>query len=119
MLRSVCAAVITKYRNRAIAQLAFVMLMTAGLILGSVKGGRKMDDGMIALLFLLYLATGTMWIVGSFSLAKAKGYSSDMIGGVFIFLVILGFCFPIALFVFPVVVLFGLNDKTRERLRRF
>ena len=110
---------ITKYRNRGIAQLFLAILMTAGLILVFMKTERKMSDGMTALLLLFCLATLTMWMVRSFSLAKAKGYSGDMMGKVFIFLFVLGFCFPIAPFVFPVVVIFGLEDKTRERLRRF
>ena len=94
-------------------------MTAAGLVFGFTKIGPRTSDGMIALLIVFYLATVTMWMVGSFSLAKAKGYSSDMMGAVFIFLFILGFCFPIAPFVLPAVVLFGLKDKTRERLRRF
>lgn len=113
---------ITKHRNRGISQLAIAILMTAALVFGFMKSGRKTSetsDGVFALLFLLYLATVTMWMVGSFSLAKAKGYGTDMMGGIFIFLFILGFCFPVAPLVFPAVVIFGLKDKTRERLRRF
>jgi predicted permease len=93
--------------------------MTAGLVFSFTKLNHRTSDGTIALLLLFYLATVTMWMVGSFSLARAKGYSSDMMGAVFIFLFILGFCFPVAPFVFPAVVVFGLKDKTRERLRRF
>lgn len=89
--------------------------MTIGLVFGLVNAGRAGRDDIFALLILPYLATVTMWMVGSFSLAKAKGYGSDMMGAVFMLLFILGFCFPIAPFVFPAVVLFGLKDKTRER----
>jgi hypothetical protein len=110
---------ITKHRNRGLAQLVFAILMTVGLVFGVLKDGRHTSDGMTALLVLLYFATVTMWMVGSFSLAKAKGYGSDMMGGVFLFLFILGFCFPIAPFAMPAVVIFGLKDKTRERWRRF
>jgi len=55
---------------------------------------------------------------GSFSFAKAKGYATDMIGGIFIFLLVLGCCIPIAPFVFPAVAIFGLKDKTRKSRRR-
>jgi hypothetical protein len=66
----------------------------------------------------LYLATVTMWMVGSFSLAKAKGHHADTVGSIFIFLFILGFCIPMAPFIFPGFVIFGLEDKTKGRRRR-
>jgi len=72
------------------------------------------DDRFIFLLFL-YLGTVIMWMVASFSLAKAKGYSSDETGAIFIFLFLLAFCFPVAAFLLPGVVIFGLKDKTRVR----
>lgn len=114
---------ISKHRNRAILQLVVALSMTA-LLVGMFYNERMnlrfghLNDGWIALGFLFYLATVTMWMVASFSLARAKGYHSDMVGGIFLFLIILGFCFPIAPLVFPGFVIFGLKDKTRERMRR-
>jgi len=76
-----------------------------------------MNDNWKVIVILSYLGTVTMWMVGSFSLAKAKGYGSDMMGGIFLFLFILGFCIPFAPFVFPGLVIFGLKDKAQHRSR--
>lgn len=58
-------------------------------------------------------------MAASFSLAKAKakGYAADMVGGMFLFLFLLGGCIPFAPFLFPFVALFGLKDKTHHRSR--
>ena len=73
------------------------------------------SDAYFVLVLFLYLGCWAMWMAASFTLAKAKGYAGDIAGGIFLFLIILGFCFPVAAFVFPAVVLFGLKDKTKER----
>ena len=78
----------------------------------------RLNEGWMVTWFLLYLGTVSLWMVGSFSLARAKGYHTDTMGGLFIFLFLLGFCFPVAPFLFPAVVIFGLKDKASER-RRF
>src|SRR5690242_8809946 len=110
---------ITKHRNRGIGQLACAVFMTVALvILFRHSGGFRMSDNWKVILILSYLSTVTMWMVGSFSLAKAKGYGSDMMGGIFLFLFLLGFCIPIAPFVFPGLVIFGLKDKTKRRSQR-
>ena len=93
--------------------------MTAGFIVWLIKLSFHGSDGQRAMMVLFYFATVTMWMVGSFSLAKAKGHSADSMGAVFIFLIIFGLCIPIAPFVFPGFVIFGLEDKTRERSRGF
>ena len=76
------------------------------------------NDNFLVLVLFLYLGAVVMWMAGSFTLAKAKGYEGDMVGGVFMFLLILGCCFPIAPLLFPGVVIFALKDKTRGRRRR-
>jgi cytochrome bd-type quinol oxidase subunit 2 len=113
---------ISKHRNRGIIQLAFAMVLTGVLIFMWRKGAahlrlRQVSDGWMIFWFFLYLGTVTLWMVGSFSLAKAKGYGTDMMGGLFMFLFLLGFCIPLAPFVFPGFVIFGLKDKTRKRKR--
>ena len=108
---------ISTYRNRGILQLSFAVVLTVVLTIMGYTWGRRMKDTQIAILILLYLAAVTMWMVGGFSLAKAKGYDGDMVGGVFVFLYIAGFCFPLVPFIFPGVVIFGLKDKTRHRHR--
>ena len=73
------------------------------------------SDNYLVLLLFVYLGCWTMWMVASFTLAKAKGYAGDFAGAIFLLLIVLGFCFPVAVFVFPAVVLFGLEDKTKTR----
>ena len=114
---------ISKHRNRGILQLTLALALTGLLIFMWHKGGshlrlNRVSDGWMIFWFFLYLGTITLWMIGSFSLAKAKGYGTDMIGGLFLFLFVLGFCIPIAPMVFPGFVIFGLKDKTRERKRR-
>jgi len=110
---------IAKYRNKGLLQLACAVAMTALFVYLILYWKiRSPSDNRGIVLALLYFACWTMWMVASFTLAKAKGYATDLAGGILLFLILLAFCFPIAVFLFPVVVLFGLNDKTRERLRR-
>ncbi len=114
---------IPKYRNRALIQLACALVLTALLVfwisLIVRQGIQHRNENYMALLLVLYLGCWTMWMIASYSLAKAKGYSGEMAGGIFVFLMVIAFCFPIAAILFPVAVIFGLDDKTRRRLRRF
>ena len=104
---------IPKYRNRGIAQLVLAISLTALLIyLICQGGGLHTSDNWVVLGTLLYIACWATWLLASFSLAKAKGYGRDYTGSVLIFLFLLSFCFPVALFVFPVVVIFGLSFAT-------
>src|SRR5712691_9462715 len=106
---------IPKYRNRGILQLICALAMTVALIaiaLSSRRQAHRMSDERILVLILLYFGSVKMWMVGSFTLARAKGHGRDTIGGIFLFLLLLGFCVPIAPFVFPGLVIFGLKDRT-------
>ena len=109
---------IPKHRNRGIAQLVVAIGLTALLIYLMSQGRglpNKNRDNWVVFGILLYVACWAMWLFASFSLAKAKGYGPDYFGAILIFLYILAFCFPVALFVFPAVVIFGFKDKTKER----
>jgi len=92
--------------------------LTALLIyLVSRKRGLHTSDNWFVLAILLYVACWAMWMFASFTLARAKGYGPDHFGAILIFLYIFAFCFPVAIFVFPVVAIFGLKDKAKERRR--
>ena len=91
-------------------------LLLAYMLRKGVRTFRGVSDGWMAFGIFLYLGTVTMWGLASFSFAKAKGYSSDQTGAILIFLFILAFCFPVAAFVLPAVVI-GLKDKTHARRR--
>jgi hypothetical protein len=109
---------ITKYRNWGILQLICALALTVAVVIVFRGRGLNISDNRTIILIILYLAAVTLWMVGSFSLAKAKGYGSDTMGGIFLFLFLLGFCIPIAPFVFPGFVIFGLKDKMKRRSRR-
>ncbi len=112
---------IPKYRNRGIFQLVCAILMTAVLVVGVGRAGKTSyhtDGGWIALALVLYIAAYIMWTKAGFSFVRAKGYPRDYAGQMFLFLIILGFCFPGAAFVLPAVALFGLDDRSGTRKRR-
>ena len=108
---------ITKYRNRGLIQFVAALHVAAIAIIVFVLVDGKNSDGWIAFMVLAYLATIVLLMAASFSLAKAKGYADDMVGGMFLFLFLLGCCIPFAPFLFPFVVLLGLKDKTQRRSR--
>ena len=90
---------IPKHRNRAILQLASALALTVAIIVIAVSSRRqpqRISDERIVVLLLLYLGSMTLWMIGSFSLARAKGHGRDTIGGIFLFLFLLGFCVPLA-----------------------
>jgi hypothetical protein len=109
---------ISRFRNRSLLQYAIAILLTVlfGIVASRINRVNVNDDQLV-MLILLYVGSWVMWMWGSFTLAKAKGYGSDWSGNVFIFLLALGFCFPIAPFIFPGFIIFGLKDKTRDHRR--
>lgn len=107
---------ISKYRTKGFIQLTCAIIMSALLVyLFLRRDSQHPSENYFILLLFLYIGCWTMWMIASFSLAKAKGYAGDMAGGILLFLILIGFCFPVAVFVFPAVVLFGLKDKTKGR----
>jgi hypothetical protein len=109
---------ISKHRNRAIVQLVFAAVVTVLLVVLFKNHGRHMTNDFGLIVFFSLLGMTVLWSIGGFSLAQAKGYDFHTMGGAFIFLFIAGFCVPIARFLFPLVVMFGLPDKTAPRRRR-
>jgi len=106
---------ITKYRNRGLIQFVTALHIAAIAIGLFVWFDGKESDGWVAFLVLAYIGTVILLMAASFSLAKAKGYADDMVGGLFLMLFLLGCCIPFAPFLFPIVVLFGLKDKAHRR----
>ena len=111
---------ITKYRNRAIFYAACALGLTVLFVVLVHKGRQhiEMSENMGIVCLLVFFAAWTMWMITSFSLTKAKGYSKDLAGGLFMLCFILGFCIPIAPMLFPLYIIFALEDKTKDRMRR-
>lgn len=94
-------------------------LVTALPVILFLAGVRVSHDDMWVFLMFWYLVVMTLWAMSCFTLAKAKGYDTNSIGGMFLFLMLLGFCIPLAPLIFPLGIMFGLKDKTRmHRPRR-
>ena len=66
---------------------------------------------------VFYIGAYIMWTKAGFSFVRAKGYPRDHAGSMFLFLMIVGFCVPIAVFVLPAVALFGLDDRSGKKKR--
>jgi hypothetical protein len=114
-------SMITKYKNRSLLYFACAVALTAGLVwLCSYlyhTRYRERHDGLAAIAIFGYLAAWILWMLVGFNLARAKGYSRDFTGVLFVVVYILGFCVPILVFAFPIFILFGLEDKSKMRRR--
>jgi nitrogen fixation/metabolism regulation signal transduction histidine kinase len=110
---------ISKYRNRSIALIILASFLTALLVYRIATARLHIpsasDDNRAAIAFLLYLACWIAWFMASLSLAKAKGHQADRLAPVLVVLLILSICVPGLCVVAPIVVIFGLEDKTKRR----
>ena len=110
-------AMLPRYRKKGFVQLAVAAAMTALLVFLIVRREKPhVSDGYAVVSLFLFIGCWVMWMLASLTLAKAKGYDVRTSEGLFAGLLVLGFCFmPVMMIAFPVVVLFGLKDKTRGR----
>jgi len=110
---------ITKYRNRSIILAIFALALSVLLVVVFRKSIRvRTSDDWTALAVVLYLAAWAMWVMTSLSLARAKGYSRDLAGTLFLVFIVIGFCVPIAPVLFPFYIIFAMEDKAKDRMRR-
>jgi ABC-type phosphate transport system permease subunit len=110
---------ITKYRNRSILQAICALVLSVLLVIVFRKSIHvRTSHDWFVLALVLYFATWAMWVMTSLSLARAKGYSRDLAGTLFLIFIIVGFCVPIALVAFPFYIIFAMEDKTKGRTRR-
>lgn len=106
---------ISKFRNRAILWFTFATVLSAAFGVAFVNPGKMSHDNWWVLMMFLYLGAVSLWMVGCFNLAKAKGYSDDRVGGMFLLLFVVGCVIPFAPCIFPLGILF-LKDQTRRRV---
>lgn len=114
---------IRKYRNRAALYSVVAVALTVLFVVLLRKSWhvRPSEDvsNLEALWVLIYFAAWSMWALTSLSLARAKGYSRDMVGTLFAVLFIIGSCcIPAVVILLPFYIIFALEDKTRDRIRR-
>jgi hypothetical protein len=111
---------ISKYRNRALLQIVIAVVLSVLLVIAFRKSIHTIagKDNWTILVLTLYVAAYAMWVVASLSLARARGYQRDAMGALFAVCFIIGFCIPILPLLFPFFIIFGLEDKTKDRKRR-
>ena len=111
---------ISKYRNWAFLQIVVAVILSVLLVLVFRKATHMLHgaDNWNALGIILYVAAYGMWVISSLTLARAKGYQRDAMGALFTICFVIGFCIPILPLLFPFFIIFGLEDKTKDRMRR-
>ena len=111
---------IVKHRNWAFLQMVIAILLSVLfiIVLRKAKHMNHGADDWNVLGVVLYVAAYAMWVMASFSLARAKGYHGDAMGALLTVCLILGFCIPILPILFPFYMIFGLEDKTKGRRRK-
>lgn len=113
---------IAKYRNRSLIYLICAIALTIGLGLMLQHSERHIfrgqNNGLAALGIIGYVGAWVSWMLVGFNLARAKGYSRDFTGSMFVGVYILAICFPPLFIGFPLYILFGLEDRARDRSRK-
>ena len=113
---------ITKYRNRAIIYFVISLILTVIVVVllhKALQTPLAQRSGASSLLFVIaYIGGWLSWVLVGFSLAKAKGYSKDFTGPLFVIVYLFGICLPIIVIGFPLVILIGLEDRAKHRSRR-
>ena|SRR5215208_1772413 len=105
---------ISKYRNLGIVYSALALALTVLFVVLLRKSMGFREESLLVYLIPVYLGAAILWIMASYTLAKAKGYGPDTLGRVLMVSILLGFCCqPLAL-VFPFIGFF-LDDRTRPR----
>jgi hypothetical protein len=113
---------IAKYKKRSILCLICSMAMTVGFVWFANylyrHRLRDRNDSLDVVLIFGYIATWIMWLAVGFNLARAKGYSREFTGSLFVVVYAIGFCVPFIVLAFPLYILFGMEDKTKQWSRR-
>jgi hypothetical protein len=104
---------ITHYRNRALKQLGLSILFL--VLLFTLVGLQPYGiPTVVVAVGCVLLGTFSFYFygVGSVALAKAKGYDDTVV----LAIIVVGFlCLGGLLYVIPLIILFGLKDRTKPR----
>ena len=76
------------------------------------------SGGLMAFCVIGYIVAWISWVLVGFNLSRAKGYSKDFTGTLFMVVYFIGICFPILVVGFPLYILFGMEDRAKDRSRR-
>jgi len=111
---------IAKHRNWALVQIAVAIALSAALVMVFRKSGHMREEAANwnVLGIALYVAAYAAWVTASLTLARARGYQRDAMGALFMVVFVVGFCIPALPLLFPFFIIFGLQDRTNDRMRR-
>jgi len=113
---------ITKYRNRSLIYLSVAVVLTVavGFLIHKNIHTRvsQRSGGLMAFCVIGYIVAWISWVLVGFNLSRAKGYSKDFTGTLFMVVYFIGICFPILVVGFPLYILFGMEDRAKDRSRR-
>src|SRR6267378_3552139 len=107
---------IPKYRNKAIVKTisSFVIVFFGFIMFGATAKGDLEQFGQFVFV-VSNIIGGLLCALGCADLLKAKGYESSLL---LVFLIAGLFCSCIFILVAPLVIIFGLEDKTKEHSQR-
>src|SRR5712671_6799919 len=104
---------ITRHRNRAIKRLSlsFSLLILLGLLAAARSLG--VPDALVAVgAIILGTFAIVFYVQGNIALAEAKGYDSSVVAAI---IIVASLCLGGLFFAMPLIIFFGLKDKTRAR----
>ena len=107
---------ITGHRNRAFKQLgiSFGLVVLTVLLAGTRTLG--MPAALVAVGAILFGTFALVFYVqGNIALAQAKGYDGSVVAAI---VIVAALCLGGLFFAMPLIILFGLKDKTRRRTHR-
>jgi drug/metabolite transporter (DMT)-like permease len=104
---------ISAHRNRAfkLLGLSFALVILLVLLIGARTLGVPAPIVAVGAILLGTFAF-VFYVQGNIALAQAKGYDSSVVAAITI---VASFCIGGLFFAMPLIILFGLNDKTRGR----
>ncbi len=104
---------ITRHRNRALKQLgiSFALLVLTILLIGTRTLG--VPAALVAVgAILLGTFALVFYVQGNIALAQAKGHDGSVVAAI---IIVASLCLGGLFFAMPLIILFGLKDRTRTR----
>jgi len=102
-----------RYKNRAIKLISLGILLNVAFIVLIILRKHGIPDGVVAVGAVVLGAVGSiLYVQGCVALAEAKGYT----GAEVVAIIIISYCCFLPLMIFiPLVLLFGIRDKTSDK----
>ena len=108
---------ITQHRNRAIKRLgiSFLFLILGIFLLGMRTSGFSRELIAVGVILLITFAF-VFYVQGNIALAEARGYDGSVVAAI---IIVASLCLGGLFFAMPLIIFFGLKDKTKRRRRSY